>query len=232
MPHASCFMLHAPCLTPHASSSCLMPHDHASRSCLIPMPHAHASGSRQTQMQKVINGSASNRDHYEPSRGRFGRSANRQASDSSHHRRHSRSASPASGKNSETMSKSPFSASKHKPPYSKQSGNKYKRQDSSNNAHFRGGASSTSPNACAVCLGRHLHNVRTCNSSTTFDGGETKSRRSKNGRIVCISSGSVLCSDWQRPIGCSATDHPQHHLCSGCEKSDHGAQECPRAQKP
>lgn len=96
---------------------------------------------------------------------------------------------------------------------------------------FRNGASSQSPAACAICLGRHLHNVRMCASTTTWEGGKVWSRRGDNGRLFSISSGAALCLDWQQPVGCSSNDHPQRHICSGCGKTDHGAQNCPRTQK-
>jgi len=40
---------------------------------------------------------------------------------------------------------------------------------------FQSSAVTFNPSACVICLGRHHHNVRTCNSTTTFDGRETKS---------------------------------------------------------
>ncbi|KAF9543457.1 hypothetical protein CPC08DRAFT_649890 [Agrocybe pediades] len=147
---------------------------------------------------------------------RQSRSANRRTSQQTYRRR-SRSMSPTpANRKAIKQEHAPGSSASH-------------NTKSAGNPFFRNGASSASPAACAVCLGRHLHNIRTCTSSTTFDGGEVKVRRSENGRLISIASGYTLCSDWQRPFGCSSTKHK--HFCSGCEQTDHGAQDCPRAQK-
>ena len=163
----------------------------------------HATYGPTTQLQRAVSNSSPHRDHQDSSRRRPGRSANCLTPYSSPHKMESRSKSPASPS----------------------------KQSLSTKLSFQNSAVTSSPSACTVCLGRHRHNVRTCNSTTIFNGRETKTRQSENGRLVCISSGSVLCSDWQRPIGCAAVDHPLCHICSGCEDSGHGAQGCPRAQK-
>jgi hypothetical protein len=209
-PHATCYTLHVTCYTLHATRHML----HATCYTLLiryklcvsmHTPHAtmHLLCCPMTQLQRVVSSSGPpHRDHQDSSRGTSGRSSNRHTPYPSPRKKDSRSKSPASPS----------------------------KQPSPTKPSFRNSAGTFSPSACAVCLGRHRHNVRTCNSTTTFNGGETKTRRSENGRLVCISSGSVLCSDWQRPTGCSATDHPLRHICSGCESLDHGAQVCPRAQ--
>ena len=84
--------------------------------------------------------------------------------------------------------------------------------------------------ACSVCLGRFAHLISKCESNELWDGSETHCRRAADGRLVS-KKGVTLCSDWQRPQGCKSTGHTLHHLCSGCGSSDHGAQECPRAEK-
>lgn len=95
---------------------------------------------------------------------------------------------------------------------------------------FRPGASSSSHSACAVCLGRHQHLVAKCNSETLWDDQRAWCRRNQNNRLV-NPSGDIVCSDWQRPSSCPSKDHDSRHQCSGCGKQDHGAQQCPRAQK-
>ena len=97
---------------------------------------------------------------------------------------------------------------------------------------FRSGAaSSTTLSACTICLGRHPHSIRTCEATTLWDG-KTPTHCHKNSAGHPVNpKGTVLCSDWQRPNSCSSTTHDSKHECSGCGKSDHGAQRCPRADK-
>ena len=193
MRRATTHMPHAPCYNAHATMR------HVTHVMLISCTYVPL-----TQLQRAVSSSSPYREHHDSSRGRPSRSANRHTPYSSHHRRRSRSVSPASPTKQPPLTKPPF----------------------------RSSAATSSPSACAICLGRHRHNIRACNSATTFDGGEAKTRRGENGRLICISSGFFLCSDWQRPARCPVADHPKRHLCSGCEKPDHGAQDCPRAQKP
>jgi len=85
---------------------------------------------------------------------------------------------------------------------------------------------------CLRCMSRAtLSQHQNLQQHNNLRWGEVKARRNESGRLICISSGFFLCSDWQRPVGCSATNHPQRHLCSRCEEPNHGAQNCPRAQK-
>ena len=95
---------------------------------------------------------------------------------------------------------------------------------------FQPGASSPGLSACAICLGRHPHIVAKCKSDTLWDGSRAHCKRSEQGHLV-NTNGNTICSDWQRPGGCSATGHDSRHQCSGCGKPTHGAQQCPRAQK-
>jgi hypothetical protein len=99
------------------------------------------------------------------------------------------------------------------------------------NQFFRAGAAGNGAlSACTICLGRGPHDVYNCASATLWDGSPAQCQKNNQGRIV-NPAGSILCSDWQRPNGCSATTHNSHHECSGCGKLTHGAQNCPRAQK-
>ena len=93
------------------------------------------------------------------------------------------------------------------------------------------GQATTTFSACTLCLGRHRHNVAICSSSTLWDK-QTPAHcfRNETNRLV-NPKGFILCSNWQRPNGCTNTTHDSRHECSGCGKSDHGAQKCPRAEK-
>ncbi|KAF8149508.1 hypothetical protein B0H34DRAFT_635480, partial [Crassisporium funariophilum] len=86
------------------------------------------------------------------------------------------------------------------------------------------------PSACAVCLGRHRHDIGKCVSDTLWDGAPSRCRRNERGRLV-NPEGVILCSDWQRPQGCSSASPNHVHECSGCGRKAHGAQACARAQK-
>ena len=95
---------------------------------------------------------------------------------------------------------------------------------------FPAGASSRGPSACAICLGRHRHEISKCCSETLWNGEKARCHRNDQGRLVSP-AGLIICSDWQRPNGCSTSGAGHRHECSGCGKNDHGAQECPRTQK-
>ena len=93
-----------------------------------------------------------------------------------------------------------------------------------------GAAGNGALSACTICLGRHPHDIFNCASATLWDGTPTRCQKNSQGRLV-NPAGAILCSDWQRPNGCSSTTHDSRHECSGCGKPAHGAQSCPRAQK-
>lgn len=96
---------------------------------------------------------------------------------------------------------------------------------------FRKGAVTTSPLlACTLCLGRHPHNITRCDATALWDGTSLFCKWNDKGRLL-HRDGNVLCSEWQLSRGCKSTTHLQAHLCSGCGSSNHGAQDCPRAQK-
>lgn len=149
-----------------------------------------------------------------------------------HHRKQSRHFGPSSRPSRHSQSRSPprASSSKAPPPFPLP---KYRLRTSpsSGKMSFHAGASTLGPSACAVCLGRHRHNIAQCNSTTLWDGSDKpRCHRNSEGRLV-NPAGQQLCSNWQRPDGCSASGHDSKHECSGCGKSDHGAQLCPRTQK-
>ncbi|KAF9220511.1 hypothetical protein BS17DRAFT_663486, partial [Gyrodon lividus] len=83
---------------------------------------------------------------------------------------------------------------------------------------------------CPICLGRHPHRVHECNDPALWDGSPAYARRTSEGRLI-NGKGSTLCSDWQKPNGCLIPHKTAKHECSGCGKSDHGAQRCHRAQQ-
>ncbi|TFK24720.1 hypothetical protein FA15DRAFT_592005, partial [Coprinopsis marcescibilis] len=83
---------------------------------------------------------------------------------------------------------------------------------------------------CIVCLGRHPHNIKACNSKSLWDGTPARVRKNEGGRLI-TAAGNVLCTDWQKIYGCNNTLHDSKHECSGCGDTAHGAQKCPRAQK-
>jgi hypothetical protein len=94
---------------------------------------------------------------------------------------------------------------------------------------FRAGADSRGE-VCATCLGRHEHPFVKCDGHELWDGSPGSIRKSGNGRPV-DPNGNPLCLDWQRLKGCQSSSHSERHRCSGCGKSSHGAQACPRAEK-
>ena len=93
-----------------------------------------------------------------------------------------------------------------------------------------GAAGNGALSACTICLGRHPHNIFNCVSATLWDGTPAHCQKNSQGQLV-NPAGGILCSNWQRPNGCSATTHDSRHECSRCGKPAHGAQSCPRAQK-
>ncbi len=84
---------------------------------------------------------------------------------------------------------------------------------------------------CAICLGRHPHEVTKCAAATFWSGqGKTRCRRNSRKRII-NPDGLELCTDWQREVGCTQKGQRHNHECSGCGESAHGASECSLAQK-
>ena len=93
-----------------------------------------------------------------------------------------------------------------------------------------GAAGAGALSACTTCLGRHPHDVYNCSSKTLWDGTPARCQKNENGRLT-NPAGSVLCTDWQQPNGCTSTTHDSRYECSGCGKQTYGAQKCPRTQK-
>jgi hypothetical protein len=164
-------------------------------------------------------------------------SAATSASLSSSFRHHGdRYSSPQRGGTRSSRSRSPTRHSKRRrsPPARHKdyqgSGERGRAPSSRHNQSFRSGASSTGLSACAVCLGRHPHDISKCSTGTLWDGSNSRCKRNEQKRLV-NPEGLIICSDWQRPSGCTTSGHNHRHECSGCGKTSHGAQSCPRTQK-
>ncbi|TEB21079.1 hypothetical protein FA13DRAFT_1595328, partial [Coprinellus micaceus] len=93
------------------------------------------------------------------------------------------------------------------------------------------GASGSVFPACAVCLGRHKHNVRDCRPDTLANGKYPTVSARNEGRLTLKETDRSLCADSQSADGCSSKRHNERHLCSGCASADHGAQACPRGRQ-
>ncbi|KAF9791939.1 hypothetical protein BJ322DRAFT_1026297 [Thelephora terrestris] len=84
---------------------------------------------------------------------------------------------------------------------------------------------------CPVCLGRGSHSIRQCQATHLWnDSEETRCSRTEEGRII-DKAGRILCTNWNQTVGCTQRFSRHIHECSGCGKSSHGAQRCPRAEK-
>lgn len=83
---------------------------------------------------------------------------------------------------------------------------------------------------CAVCLGRHRHDMRQCNTATTWSGKPARCRRDPVSHRVLDPRGVQLCIEWQRQTRCSSRDPGHAHFCSGCGSPEHGAHTCSLAQ--
>lgn len=83
--------------------------------------------------------------------------------------------------------------------------------------------------ACPTCLGRHPHCIHQCNDPKLWDGTPAYVRRNSKGRLV-DPNGKTLCSDWQKPNGCTLSHRSAKHECLGCGNPGHGAQYCRKAQ--
>lgn len=104
------------------------------------------------------------------------------------------------------------------------------KSKNTNTSFFQGGTAARGASACAVCLGRHEHEYAKCAASKLWNGGKVCVRRNEQGRLVFL-DGLPVCFSFQTLAGCSDPSHPSRHICSGCGKSGHGAQQCAQAQK-
>jgi hypothetical protein len=83
---------------------------------------------------------------------------------------------------------------------------------------------------CAVCLGRHCHDIAHCNTSRTWDQRSETFAEHQGGNLFARQDGRQICYRWQRTTGCNESHCPLH-ICSGCGSKSHNAQLCPKAQK-
>lgn len=138
-------------------------------------------------------------------------------------RQHSRSRSPRRS----PYTKHPSQRRSSPPPYQQSNSSS---QSPSKRSFFQPGADLKGPPVCAVCLGRNICEVNKCRAENFWDGSKARCQKNDQGRLI-TPVGTVLCHDWNTRRGCSSPGHPYRHECSGCGKKDHGAQNCPRAQK-
>lgn len=82
---------------------------------------------------------------------------------------------------------------------------------------------------CTVCLGRHQHDIVSCNRVMLWDNvTRARCKRNSHGRLVNQADQEV-CIDFQCGRGCKQSGHI--HECSGCGETSHGALQCSLAQK-
>lgn len=136
--------------------------------------------------------------------------------------------SPRKRIRSDSPTRNPSSSQNHSRDYSRRSYSRSQRHNHDNSG-FRGSTDSRPSGVCASCLGCHKWSYATCNTSTLWNRQKGKARKNSQGRLV-TADGLILCFDWQLPAGCQMSSHPEKHRCSGCGKSNHGAQSCPLAE--
>ncbi|KIJ90388.1 hypothetical protein K443DRAFT_116669 [Laccaria amethystina LaAM-08-1] len=93
---------------------------------------------------------------------------------------------------------------------------------SSNNHSFRSsGASSTNTPICLIC--QREHRFATCQESITQAGKQTTAKYD-NRKLVRRSDGGVICIAFNlNRLSICSKSHSDHHICSFCGASDHGA---------
>lgn len=114
-------------------------------------------------------------------------------------------------------------------PKARELNRRYERQASQERGFRRGAGKKLA--ACAVCLGRHPHNISQCDEARTWDDQFSTLAQRVDKNLV-MQDGRSVCMDWQREKGCSSRRHDDRHICSGCGAATHGAQDCPRTEKP
>ncbi len=88
---------------------------------------------------------------------------------------------------------------------------------------------SASLSACAVCLGRHQHQVAMCNATKIWDGSRSMHCHRNANRCLINGSGKLVCINFQLRPGCKLV-HKYLHECSGCGSPAHGVNGCHYAQ--
>ena len=83
---------------------------------------------------------------------------------------------------------------------------------------------------CMVCLGRHEHFFAKCEETKLWNDSAATARKNEQGCFTAA-NGQHLCFNWQLSRSCTSTAHADRHKCLSCRSSDHGAQNCPQAEK-
>lgn len=91
------------------------------------------------------------------------------------------------------------------------------------------GSHSLAKAACTVCLGHHTHNIWHCNVRELWNRQKAYVFQNRSGQLINPDR-KELCTNWQKPWGCTVLSHNHKHECSGYGKKDHTAQKCNFAQ--
>jgi hypothetical protein len=137
---------------------------------------------------------------------------------------------PSSNRNHNTRHRS-ASPRNRRPRSADYPGARTRRPDDRRDQDFSYGTNGRAYPVCAVCLGRHSHNVFSCDALKTWDGAHSTITKRIKGTLYLRSNSAPMCIEWQRSRGCDSAKHDEKHLCSGCSQRSHGAQTCPRSQK-
>ena len=158
-------------------------------------------------------------------------SARRKSNKRQERHTHTRSASPtqAGASRGRYRSRSPTRENAYAPRQETRSRDNGRRTRGEQDQFFRSGADPRGA-VCATCLGRHEHPFGKCTAHKLWNGAVAGAKKNGYGRLVG-EDGLAICYDWQLPSGCQSTSHNERHKCSGCGKTSHGAQNCPRAEK-
>ncbi|KAF8267698.1 hypothetical protein EI94DRAFT_1580251 [Lactarius quietus] len=143
-----------------------------------------------------------------------------------HLRSPARAESSRKGHQSRSLNREQFSRQEHPEKCARDApryGQKEKPEFFQTGAGPRGGV-------CTACLGCHEHTYAKCEGLRLWDGSASATQKNEQGQLVAA-DGLPICFDWQILRGCSSTSHPDRHRCSGCGRSDHGAQGCPCTEK-
>ncbi|KIJ54197.1 hypothetical protein M422DRAFT_153664, partial [Sphaerobolus stellatus SS14] len=109
-------------------------------------------------------------------------------------------------------------------------GSRERQADTRQDFRSSAGQGNSSYPPCAVCLGRHQHEVAKCCALRTWDGKFATIARKQDKKLLLL-SGQMLCYRWQGYSGCPSRAHDEQHLCSGCGSASHGVHKCPRVPR-
>lgn len=106
---------------------------------------------------------------------------------------------------------------------SRQSGSRTENviTNSGNNSFRSSGASSTNTPICLIC--QRDHRFASCQESITQAGKQTTAKYD-NRKLVRRSDGGIICIAFNlNKLSICSKSHSDHHICSFCGASDHGA---------